>query len=244
MAKRSALRATILYMALDETAAAFELGDCWSTLCEAFPCAVICFLLRGSYVNGHPAANGHGTRKLTGEPPGKSTVVRAPGRYTQCQPFGDGVSYVDDVMLRLEPPTRELGRIMQTAAVELVQGAQHFNLPVSDKTVLMSTSAKQAVVVQQGLRQCGLEVQRVRSVPANCKEPDFENGIRKQHEGTIEDAMLHGSVVEEFDALDEVSAQMISVAAVADLRTCTKAQLLQSLMRLMKRALRRCVVLP
>ena len=51
----------------------------------------------------------------------------------QCQPFDDGASYVDDVMLRIEASTRELGRIMQTADVKLVQRAQHLNLPVSDR---------------------------------------------------------------------------------------------------------------
>ena len=80
-------------------------------------------------------------------------------------PLVIGRQHVDDVMLRLEAPTRELGRIMQTAAVKLVQRAQHLKLPEPDKTVLMPSSAKQAVVVQQGLRQCGLEVQRARVSP-------------------------------------------------------------------------------
>ena len=74
-----------------------------------------------------------------------------------------GRQYVNAVMLRVEAPTRELGRIIQTAAVRLARGAQHLSSPVSDKTVLMSTSATQAVVVQQGMRHCGLKCNGVRS---------------------------------------------------------------------------------
>ena len=52
-----------------------------------------------------------------------------------------GCQYMNAVMLRLKAPTRE-GRIMQTAAVKVAQGAQHLNLPVSDETVLVASSDK------------------------------------------------------------------------------------------------------
>ena len=44
------------------------------------------------FCSGHPAANKHGTRKWSGKSPGKSTVVRAPGKDTRCQPFRHGAT--------------------------------------------------------------------------------------------------------------------------------------------------------
>ena len=115
--------------------------------------------------SGRPAANGHGTRKEVGEPLGKHTVVRAlEKKGTQCQSFGDGAS----VCGRRHATTR--GADTRTAPHHADSRRQACTREPSTSTyqylkkVLMSSSATQTVVVQQGLRQSGLEVQRVRSV--------------------------------------------------------------------------------
>ena len=58
--------------------------------------------------------------------------------------------------------------------------------------------------------------------PATCEEPDFENATRSgtvSHiHGTNEEALFDGSVVEEFDALDEVSSELMCSPIMTDAR--------------------------
>ena len=71
--------------------------------------------------------------------------------------------------------------------------------------------------------------------PTTCEEPDSKNALRSSNTyDTNEEVMFDGSVVGDLAELDEMSTEMTSVAAVADLRTRPEAQSCESLIRLKK----------